>query len=68
VDHKAFVPIADIEIMKSSISDYSTQVLQVYLDAAIWFYHHQVLGKEKLLKENYGEDYAEYRLWVRKFL
>ncbi|MGA2491169.1 MAG: isoprenylcysteine carboxylmethyltransferase family protein [Anaerolineales bacterium] len=43
-------------------------ILLVYLVAAIWLFHRQVLREENYLKKHYGEEYAEYCSRVRRYL
>jgi protein-S-isoprenylcysteine O-methyltransferase Ste14 len=39
---------------------FSNWILLVYLGAAIWLFHRQVLREEDYLKEHYGKEYLEY--------
>jgi protein-S-isoprenylcysteine O-methyltransferase Ste14 len=43
-------------------------ILLVYLGAAVWLFHRQVLREEKYLKNHYGKDYSEYCNRVRRYL
>lgn len=43
-------------------------ILLLYLGAAAWLFHRQVLREEAFLKQHYGEDYAEYCQRVRRYL
>jgi protein-S-isoprenylcysteine O-methyltransferase Ste14 len=43
-------------------------ILLVYLGAAVWLFHRQVLREEKYLKNHYGKDYSEYCNLVRRYL
>jgi protein-S-isoprenylcysteine O-methyltransferase Ste14 len=43
-------------------------ILLVYLGAATWLFHRQVLREEDYLKHFYGRDYAEYSNRVRRYL
>jgi protein-S-isoprenylcysteine O-methyltransferase Ste14 len=43
-------------------------ILLVYLGAASWLFHRQVLREEDYLKKHYGEEYAEYCGRVRRYL
>jgi protein-S-isoprenylcysteine O-methyltransferase Ste14 len=43
-------------------------ILLVYLAAATWLFHRQVLREEAYLKEHYGPDYTEYCKRVRRYL
>jgi len=46
---------------------FSNWILLVYLGAAIWLFHRQVLREEYFLKERYGEEYAQYCNRVRRY-
>jgi protein-S-isoprenylcysteine O-methyltransferase Ste14 len=43
-------------------------ILLVYLGAATWLFHRQVLREEEYLKECYGREYSEYCSRVRRYL
>jgi protein-S-isoprenylcysteine O-methyltransferase Ste14 len=43
-------------------------ILLLYLVAAVWLFHRQVLREEEYMKEHYGADYAEYCRKVRRYL
>jgi len=43
-------------------------VLLVYLAAALWLFHRQVLREEDFLRKHYGEEYAGYCARVRRYL
>jgi len=43
-------------------------ILLVYLAAAIWLFHRQVLREEGYLKEHYGQEYADYCKRVRRYI
>jgi protein-S-isoprenylcysteine O-methyltransferase Ste14 len=43
-------------------------ILLVYLAAGIWLVHRQVLREEEFLREQYGQQYAEYCNRVRRYL
>src|SRR5262252_6259248 len=43
-------------------------VLLVYLAAGIWLFHRQVLREEAFLRQQYGQEYAEYCNRVRRYL
>jgi protein-S-isoprenylcysteine O-methyltransferase Ste14 len=47
---------------------FSNWILLVYLGAAIWLFHRQVLREEDYLKVHYGKPYAEYCSRVRRYL
>jgi len=40
----------------------------IYLGAATWLFHRQVLREEEYLGEHYGQAYAEYRRRVRRWV
>jgi protein-S-isoprenylcysteine O-methyltransferase Ste14 len=46
---------------------FSNWILLVYLGAAIWLFHRQVLREEDYLKEHYGKEYLEYCDRVRRY-
>ena len=43
-------------------------LLLLYLGAAVWLFHRQVLLEEAYLKKHYGEDYRQYCDRVRRYL
>lgn len=43
-------------------------ILLIFLGAAIWLFHRQVLREETYLKDHYGQDYADYSTRVRRYL
>jgi protein-S-isoprenylcysteine O-methyltransferase Ste14 len=43
-------------------------ILLVYLAAAAWLFHRQVLREEAHLSEHYGSAYSEYAMRVRRYL
>lgn len=43
-------------------------ILLVYLGAAVWLFHRQVLREEDYLKKHYGQEYSEYCNRVRRYL
>jgi protein-S-isoprenylcysteine O-methyltransferase Ste14 len=43
-------------------------LLLVYLGAATWLFHRQVLREEAYLKEQYGGEYSEYCTRVRRYV
>ena len=47
---------------------FSNWILLVYLAAAIWLFHRQVLREEDYLKGHYGQEYAQYCARVRRYL
>jgi protein-S-isoprenylcysteine O-methyltransferase Ste14 len=46
---------------------FSNWILLVYLGAAIWLFHHQVLLEEDYLKKHYGKEYSDYCNRVRRY-
>jgi protein-S-isoprenylcysteine O-methyltransferase Ste14 len=47
---------------------FSNWILLVYMVAAIWLFHRQVLREEKYLTSHYGQQYSEYCDRVRRYL
>jgi protein-S-isoprenylcysteine O-methyltransferase Ste14 len=47
---------------------FSNWILLLYLGAAIWLFHRQVIREEDYLKKHYGGEYAEYCKRVRRYL
>ncbi len=47
---------------------FSNWILLVYIPAAVWLIHRQILREEAFLKECYGEAYREYCKQVRRYL
>jgi len=43
-------------------------ILLIYLVAAAWLFHRQVLREEAFLKQHYGQEYAAYCRQVRRYL
>ena len=43
-------------------------LLLVYLGAASWLFHRQVLREEAYLKEHYGSEYSDYCARVRRYV
>jgi protein-S-isoprenylcysteine O-methyltransferase Ste14 len=46
---------------------FSNWILLVYLCAAIWLFHRQVLREENFLKDHYGREYSEYCNQARRY-
>ena len=46
----------------------SNWILLVYLVAAAWLFHRQILREEAYLSQHYGQAYAEYANRVRRYL
>ena len=47
---------------------FSNWVLLIYLGAAVWLFHRQVLREEDYLKKYYGKEYADYCNRVRRYI
>jgi protein-S-isoprenylcysteine O-methyltransferase Ste14 len=47
---------------------FSSWSLLVYIVAAIWLFHRQVLCEEEFLMKHYGKEYMEYCKRVRRYL
>jgi len=47
---------------------FSNWILLVYLVAAVWLFHRQVVREEAFLKTQYGKAYAEYCNRVRRYI
>jgi protein-S-isoprenylcysteine O-methyltransferase Ste14 len=43
-------------------------ILLLYLGAAVWLFHRQVLREELFLKKAYGKEYEEYCNRVRRYI
>jgi protein-S-isoprenylcysteine O-methyltransferase Ste14 len=43
-------------------------ILLLYLGAATWLFHRQVLLEEAFMKEHYGQEYSEYCAHVRRYI
>jgi protein-S-isoprenylcysteine O-methyltransferase Ste14 len=46
----------------------SNWILLIYIFAALWLIHRQVLREESYLRDHYGEEYSEYCGQVRRYL
>jgi protein-S-isoprenylcysteine O-methyltransferase Ste14 len=46
---------------------FSNWVLLVYLLAAFWLFHRQVLREEEFLKQHYGQEFSDYCSRVRRY-
>ena len=46
---------------------FSNWILLVYIGAAIWLFHRQVLREEDYLNKHYGKEYSEYCNRVRRY-
>jgi len=47
---------------------FSSWIFLVYIVAAIWLFHRQILREEDFLKKHYGEEYMEYCKRVRRYI
>lgn len=47
---------------------FSNVILLIYLAAAAWLFHRQVMREEAFLQQHYGQDYAAYCRRVRRYL
>jgi protein-S-isoprenylcysteine O-methyltransferase Ste14 len=47
---------------------FSNWILLIYLAAASWLFHRQVLREENYLQQHYGQDYSEYCHQVRRYV
>jgi protein-S-isoprenylcysteine O-methyltransferase Ste14 len=47
---------------------FSNWIFLVYMVAAIWLFHRQVLREEEYLRSHYGQQYLEYGDRVRRYL
>jgi protein-S-isoprenylcysteine O-methyltransferase Ste14 len=47
---------------------FSNWILLVYLMAAVWLFHRQVLREEEYMRSHYGQQYSEYCERVRRYL
>jgi protein-S-isoprenylcysteine O-methyltransferase Ste14 len=61
------VYVAFSSILFGQFLIFSNWILLVYLAAAVWLFHRQVLREEDYLKKQYGINYSEYCLRVRRY-
>jgi protein-S-isoprenylcysteine O-methyltransferase Ste14 len=47
---------------------FSNWILLLYIFAAVWLFHRQVLREEEYLKAHYGQEYSDYCRRVRRYL
>jgi protein-S-isoprenylcysteine O-methyltransferase Ste14 len=47
---------------------FSNWILLVYMMAAVWLFHRQVLREEEYMRNHYGQEYSEYCERVRRYL
>ncbi|MGB2611198.1 MAG: isoprenylcysteine carboxylmethyltransferase family protein [Isosphaeraceae bacterium] len=55
-------------IMLGQFFVFPNWLLLVYLGAATWLFHRQVLREEAYLIQHYGREYSEYRARVRRYV
>lgn len=55
-------------IMLGQFLIFSNWILLIYLGAAMWLFHRQVLREEGFLKKHYGKEYSEYCTRVKRYL
>jgi protein-S-isoprenylcysteine O-methyltransferase Ste14 len=60
--------VAFLSVLIGQFLVFSNWILLVYLGAAIWLIHRQVLREEEYLKSHYGQEYTEYCRRVRRYL
>jgi protein-S-isoprenylcysteine O-methyltransferase Ste14 len=60
--------VAFASILLGQFLIFSNWVLLVYIGAAVWLFHRQVLREEDYLKKHYGREYSEYCKRVRRYL
>ena len=60
--------VAFVFILLGQFLIFSNWILLLYLGAAIWLFHRQILREEDYLKQYYGEQYSEYCRRVRRYL
>jgi protein-S-isoprenylcysteine O-methyltransferase Ste14 len=46
---------------------FSNWILLIYLAAAVWLFHRQVIREEDYLQQHYGKEYTEYCRRVRRY-
>jgi protein-S-isoprenylcysteine O-methyltransferase Ste14 len=46
---------------------FSNWILLLYIGAATWLFHRQIIREEEYLKKHYGEEYLEYCKRVRRY-
>ena len=47
---------------------YSNWIILIYLVAAAWLFHRQILREEDFLKTHYGDEFSEYCKRVRRYI
>jgi protein-S-isoprenylcysteine O-methyltransferase Ste14 len=60
--------VAFMLILLGQFLIFSNPILLVYMVAAVWLIHRQVLREEDYLRKHYGQEYSEYCTRVRRYL
>jgi protein-S-isoprenylcysteine O-methyltransferase Ste14 len=60
--------VAFATILVGEFLIFSNWITLIYLGAAAWLFHRQVLREEEYLNRHYGQAYEEYRNQVRRYL
>jgi protein-S-isoprenylcysteine O-methyltransferase Ste14 len=60
--------VAFASILLGQLLIFPNWILLVYLSAATWLFHRQVLREEEFLKQHYGQEYTDYCQRVRRYL
>jgi protein-S-isoprenylcysteine O-methyltransferase Ste14 len=55
-------------VLLSQFLVFSNWILLVYMVAAIWLFHRQILREEEYLRSHYGQQYSQYCDRVRRYL
>jgi len=60
--------VAFASVLLGQLLVFPNWILLVYLGAAAWLFHRQVLREEEFLQKHYGKEYQEYCRKVRRYL
>ena len=60
--------VAFASILLGQFLIFPNWILLVYMSAATWLFHRQVLREEEFLKQRYGQEYREYCQRVRRYI
>jgi protein-S-isoprenylcysteine O-methyltransferase Ste14 len=60
--------VAFVTILLGEFLIFPNWILLVYLGAATWLIHRQVLREEDFMQKQYGEQYLAYSRHVRRYL
>lgn len=60
--------VAFASILVGQFLIFPNWILLVYIIAATWLFHRQVLREEEFLKKHYGQEFLTYRTHVRRYL